>query len=75
MLVPIQSDFLMRFHRLPSRHFKVPEMSKHCPGAGAIHDIHVSEVPEKEILMLAEPFVAFRLFNHFLMFFESRSFF
>ncbi|VDM12327.1 unnamed protein product, partial [Wuchereria bancrofti] len=59
LVVPVQSDFLMRFHQLPSRHFKVPEISKRCPGAGAIHDIHVSEVPEEEIRVLAEPFVAF----------------
>ncbi|VDO40674.1 unnamed protein product [Onchocerca flexuosa] len=49
----------MRFHRLPSRNLKVPESSKLCPGAGAVHDIHLSEVPEEEICVLAEPFVAF----------------
>ncbi|KAL4002504.1 Ribosomal protein L11 methyltransferase (PrmA) family protein [Acanthocheilonema viteae] len=59
LLVPVQSDFLMRFHRLPFRHFKVPEVCKRCPGAGAIHDIHISEVPKEEICALAEPFVAF----------------
>ncbi|VDK83454.1 unnamed protein product [Onchocerca ochengi] len=58
-LVPVQSDFLMRFHRLPSRNLKVPESSKLCPGAGAVHDIHLSEVPEEEICVFAEPFVAF----------------
>lgn len=65
----------MRFHQLPSRHFKVPEVSKRCPGAGAIHDIHVSEVPEEEIHVLAEPFVAFRLFYSFPMFFFTVLFF
>ncbi|KAM3724053.1 Protein arginine N-methyltransferase [Dirofilaria immitis] len=59
LLVPVQSDFLMRFHRLPSRNLKVPESSKLCPGAGAIHDIHLSEVPNEKICVLAEPFVAF----------------
>lgn len=59
----------MRFHKLPSRHFRIPELNKTCPGAGAIYDIHVSEVPEEEIRVLAEPFVAFRYFIIFHCFF------
>ncbi|VDN02340.1 unnamed protein product [Thelazia callipaeda] len=58
-IVPVQSDFLSRFHKFSFRGFKIPEPNKCCPGTGAVHDIQLSEVPMDKITLLTSPFITF----------------
>ncbi|VDN22002.1 unnamed protein product [Gongylonema pulchrum] len=59
-VAPVQSDFLMRFHRPPSTSdLKAAATCLNCPGAAAVQDIQLSEIPPEKIRLLAEPFIAF----------------
>uniref|UniRef100_A0A915BID2 Protein arginine N-methyltransferase n=3 Tax=Parascaris univalens TaxID=6257 RepID=A0A915BID2_PARUN len=57
-ILPVQSDFLTHFHRTPSQNLRTPFAD--CPGAAAIFDVQLSQLPRESIKMLSEPFIAFR---------------
>ncbi|VDK51657.1 unnamed protein product [Anisakis simplex] len=56
-IMPVQSEFLARFHRTPSKSFQTPFVD--CPGAAAVFDLQISRVSSEQVDCLCDPFVAF----------------
>lgn len=54
--MPVQSDLLQRFNKLPSVLHQLPS----CDGTAAVFDVQLSAVDRKDIVSACEPFVAFR---------------